>query len=78
MGGELLAMDGDFVDLGPVVHDAVVLALPLAPLCREDCPGPDPAHFPVVTADPSAPPPDPRWSALAELRFDREGTDPLE
>jgi uncharacterized protein len=27
------------IDLEPVVHDAVVLALPLAPLCRDDCPG---------------------------------------
>jgi uncharacterized protein len=76
--GELLPFDGDAVDLGPVVHDAVVLALPLAPLCREDCPGPDPEHFPVATADSAPPPVDPRWSALAELRFDPEGTDPLE
>lgn len=29
----------DLVDLQPVVRDAVVLALPQAPLCREDCPG---------------------------------------
>ncbi len=77
-GEDLLALDGDVIDLGPVVHDAVVLALPLAPLCREDCPGPDPDNFPVATADSAAPPADPRWSALAELRFDPEGTDPLE
>ena len=29
----------DLIDLEPAVRDAVVLALPLAPLCREDCPG---------------------------------------
>lgn len=75
---ELLPLDGDVVDLGPVVHDAAVLALPLAPLCREDCAGPDPEHFPVVTADSVEQPVDPRWSALDELRFDPGGDDPLE
>ncbi len=29
----------DYLDLEPVVRDAVVLALPLAPLCQEDCAG---------------------------------------
>jgi uncharacterized protein len=29
----------DLVDLEPVVRDAVLLALPQAPLCREDCLG---------------------------------------
>lgn len=32
-------LDGDLLDLEPALRDAVVLALPLAPLCREDCPG---------------------------------------
>ena len=36
---EELFLDGDWLDLGPVFRDAVVLALPLSPLCREDCPG---------------------------------------
>jgi uncharacterized protein len=31
-------VDG-LIDLEPVVRDAVLLALPQAPLCREDCPG---------------------------------------
>jgi uncharacterized protein len=70
-GGDVLAVEGDAVDLGPVVRDAVVLALPMAPLCRDDCPGPDPEHFPVVAAEESAEAPaDPRWAALSELRFD--------
>ena len=29
----------DLVDLEPVVRDAVVLALPLQPVCEDDCPG---------------------------------------
>ena len=60
---------GDMLDLEPVVRDALVLALPLMPLCREDCRGlcagcgvalddlPD-DHTHTTT--------DPRWAALAE------------
>ncbi len=32
-------LDGDEVDLEPIVRDHVVLALPLLPLCRPDCRG---------------------------------------
>jgi uncharacterized protein len=32
-------LDGDLLDLEPAFRDAVVLALPLSPLCQEDCPG---------------------------------------
>ena len=64
-------LDGDFLDLEPAFRDAVVLALPLSPLCRDDCPGlcpdcgvkladvgPDHGHGGKV---------DPRWGALAKL-----------
>ena len=47
--------------------------LPVAPLCSEDCAGPDPDRFPttvVVEPDPDEPPPaDPRWAALSEITF---------
>lgn len=33
------ALDGDELDLEPIVHDACILELPLAPLCREGCLG---------------------------------------
>jgi uncharacterized protein len=36
-GGYLL--EGDLLDLEPALRDALVLELPLAPLCAEDCPG---------------------------------------
>src|ERR1700757_4994417 len=36
---ELYYLDGDLLDLEPAFRDAVVLALPMSPLCREDCPG---------------------------------------
>ncbi|PRX95638.1 YceD family protein [Allonocardiopsis opalescens] len=63
-------LEGDLIDLEPVVRDAVVLELPLSPLCRDDCPGLC-AQCGVRLAD--APPDhghdgaDPRWAALRKL-----------
>ena len=64
-----LLVDGDLIDLEQAVRDAVVLALPQAPLCRDDCPGlcsqcgarlaDDPRHAHSTT--------DPRWAARAGL-----------
>jgi len=64
-------LDGDLLNLEPVLRDAVVLALPMSPLCREDCPGlcvecgvpladagPDHGHDDAT---------DPRWAALKQL-----------
>lgn len=81
--GETLPISGDSIDLGPVVHDAVILGLPLAPLCREDCAGPDPDLFPVSPEGGGAEdgvgegerPLDPRWAALEQLRFDSGAED---
>ncbi|MDQ2678441.1 MAG: YceD family protein [Actinomycetota bacterium] len=74
--GDTHAIDGDQVDLGPVVHDLAVMSLPLAPLCSDDCVGPAPSEFPVATeSEPVEPPADPRWAALSELRFDSEPED---
>jgi len=66
---ELFRLDGVLLDLEPVLRDAVVLALPLKPLCRDDCPGlcaecgarlaDDPEHGHEVV--------DARWAALQEL-----------
>jgi uncharacterized protein len=69
--GELYHLDGDLLDLEPAFRDAVVLALPMSPLCREDCPGlcaecgapladagPGHQHDAAV---------DPRWAALKQL-----------
>jgi uncharacterized protein len=59
----------EHIDLEPVLRDAVVLDLPLAPVCRDDCPGlcpqcgfrlvDDPEHGHDVA--------DPRWDALRDL-----------
>ena len=59
----------DELDLEPVVRDAVLLALPIAPLCREDCAGLCPwcgTDRNVASCD-CRPPADPRWSALDVL-----------
>ena len=63
-------LDGDWLDLEPAFRDAVVLALPLIPVCSDDCPGlctecgiklaeagPDHRHERT----------DPRWAALQGL-----------
>ena len=68
--GETSRLEGDLLDLEPVLRDAVVLALPFQPLCREDCPGlcvecgtrlaDDPGHTHEAAVDP-------RWAALQAL-----------
>lgn len=77
---EVGRLDGDLLDLEPLVRDAVVLALPFGPLCRDDCPGlcvecgarlaDDPGHEHGERIDP-------RWAALAELteQTDTSNTD---
>ena len=62
----LPTLEDDCLDLEPTLRDAVVLSLPLAPLCRTDCLGlcaecgfrmeQDPAHAHEQI--------DPRWEAL--------------
>jgi uncharacterized protein len=64
------ALDGDRVDLEPMVRDAVLLALPLAPLCEAGCRGPDPDDQPVTVEGEDAGeerPLDPRWSVLSTI-----------
>ena len=67
---ETSRLEGDLVDLEPLLRDAVVLALPFQPLCQDDCPGlcaecgarladdRDHRHEAAV---------DPRWAALQQL-----------
>ena len=67
---EVSRLEGDLIDLEPLLRDAVVLALPFQPLCRDDCPGlcvecgarladdPDHQHEDAT---------DPRWAALRGL-----------
>jgi uncharacterized protein len=76
-GSDLIDFDGEMIDLLPLVRDAVALSLPLAPLCRDDCAGPDPDRYPALLADDAPvtddgpgdeqPVRDPRWAALDQL-----------
>lgn len=70
IGEDDATLDGDLLDLGPVLRDAIVLELPLSPVCRDDCPGlcsqcgarladAGPEHRHETS--------DPRWAALAGL-----------
>lgn len=63
------AVQDDTVDLEPTLRDAVVLALPVAPLCRPDCPGLCPQCGVELAQDPDHhhDQVDPRWATLAAL-----------
>jgi uncharacterized protein len=68
---EVHRVDGELLDVEPVVRDAVVLALPWTPLCSPDCPGLCPecgvrlADLPANGAAHTHEQLDPRWAALA-------------
>jgi uncharacterized protein len=67
---EASRLEGDLLDLEPLLRDGIVLDLPFQPLCRDDCRGlcvtcgadlnaePDHSHEAAV---------DPRWERLASL-----------
>ncbi len=69
-------LDGDLLDLEPAFRDAVVLALPMSPLCRDDCPGLCvECGVPLAEAGPGHRhdgAPDPRWDGLKQ--FDQQAT----
>lgn len=72
---ETSLLEDDMIDLEPLLRDAVVLALPFQPLCRDDCPGlctecgarladnPDHTHDAPI---------DPRWAGLERLQQDAQ------
>ncbi len=71
-------LEKDLIDLEPALRDAVVLALPFQPVCRDDCPGlcsecgarlaDDPEHHHESV--------DPRWAALRALAPAQEDEPP--
>jgi uncharacterized protein len=63
-------MEGDLIDLEPLLRDAVVLDLPFQPLCREDCRGLCAECGADLNVDPDHghdAPIDPRWEKLSTL-----------
>ena len=68
-------LQGDLLDLEPQLRDAVVLALPLRPICRDDCPGLCPTCGVRLAEEPvdhGHAEPDPRWAALSGVHIDIE------
>ena len=67
---EASRMEGDLIDLEPVLRDQVVLALPFQPLCTDDCPGLCPECGVRLADQPGhnhEERTDPRWAALSGL-----------
>ncbi|GIG86508.1 YceD family protein [Plantactinospora endophytica] len=72
---EVGRLQGDLIDLEPALRDAVVLALPTNPVCREDCPGLCPecgVHWDELPAGHSHQQVDPRWAGLSQLTRQEE------
>jgi uncharacterized protein len=68
---DAVALVGEQLDLRSVVREGILLAIPVAPLCRPDCPG----LCPICGAELSTGPcgcvvetRDPRWDVLDRLR----------
>ncbi|MGY1823693.1 YceD family protein [Geodermatophilus sp. SYSU D00079] len=80
---EVRRVEGEQLDLEPMVRDLVVLSLPLAPTCTEDCAGlcvDCGQRLDDLPADHSHEVLDPRWAGLAQ-RFgtsqpDRSASEP--
>lgn len=70
--GETWPIIEERIDIAPAMREAVMLALPLAPLCRESCGGPEPDRFPTGPPDDVGEVGDPRWAVLDQLKFDQE------
>jgi len=68
---EVCFYQGGIIDLGQALRDEINLAVPMAPVCRPDCPG----ICPVCGRSPKDGPcgcaksaPDPRWAKLKEFK----------
>lgn len=67
---DVYGYDGETVDLAPLLREQVVLAVPYAPLCKEDCAGLCPQCGADKNLSPCScePPIDPRFAALKSLK----------
>ncbi|MCL6449796.1 MAG: DUF177 domain-containing protein [Acetobacteraceae bacterium] len=59
--------EGDFVDFGPDVRENLALALPMKPVCREECRGLCPRCGRNLNRGPCGCPPEPAGTALERL-----------
>jgi len=76
-GDEALPLvEQGLIDLNSELIDAIGLDLPLAPVCREDCPGLCPScgvRLAEAGPDHHHDETDPRWAALSELQLETDG-----
>ena len=66
------------LDLSEAVRQYVLMAIPMKPLCHEDCAGLCPHCGSNLNVEPcrcSSPPIDPRWSQLIKLAKEQKGTE---
>lgn len=79
-GEDEMQLEDDLLDLEPILRDAVLLALPLNPVCDPECPGLCPECGARLADDPGhthGQAVDPRWAALSQLTEDQvEPEDP--
>ncbi len=72
---EFSLYDGDEIDLGPLVREQLLLALPTRPLCQDDCRGLC-AYCGINLnrgkCECQAPTPDPRFAVLRSLKIVRD------
>jgi len=74
---EVRHLDGDFLDLEPLTRDTIVLNLPLAPVCTDDCAGlcvDCGQRLDDLPADHAHEVVDPRWAGLAQKFTSSSGT----
>jgi uncharacterized protein len=70
-GDEVSVLTGDLLDLRPLLRDAIVLAMPINPVCDDDCAGlcaTCGSKLADLPADHAHDDLDPRWSTLSALR----------
>ena len=75
---DVIVVEGDRLDLGPIVIEYAVLDLPPSPVCRDDCPGLCPGcgvELATMSCSCDTEVRDDRWSALDELRLQLGGDD---
>ncbi len=68
--GETWPLMDNNIDLAPMLREAALLALPLAPLCGQHCRGPAPDRFPTGSTHGAQSVGDSRWAALSQLKFE--------
>jgi uncharacterized protein len=72
---EASRLEGDLIDLEPLLRDQVVLDLPFQPVCSPDCAGLCPVCGANLNENPEhehSDSVDPRWAELARLQVDED------